>query len=136
MAKRFIILKIDNVSVPVGGMGTATLGMSTVEVPQNAPFLEAAYQLLGCEMVDVLPVLINGKKVDVWFDQDFLAKGTMPMQTSLVFTNIGGNEVPIFGKVLLAGTDDEGGTLSVGVSSDETRHAIAAHQGWAYGKSC
>lgn len=128
MDKRFIILKIESTSAPVGGMGVAALGMCTVEVAQDATFLDAAYHLLDCDLVDVLTVMIKGKKVDVWFDQEFLAKGAMPMQTSLVFTSASGHEVPVFGKVLLAGSDDNGGTVSVDVSSEEIRDAIDEKQ--------
>lgn len=124
MGKQFIILNIDSTSGTVAGMGVATLGMATVEVPQEVSFLDSAYQLLDCDLVDVLPVMINGQKVDVWFDQDFLANGAMPVHTSLVFNSLNGHEVPVFGPVLLAGSGDDGDAVSVGVTSEEIRGAI------------
>lgn len=80
---------------------------------QEKQALHDMYKLIGCELVDVRTVEIDGTEFDVWFDEEFLLKNK-PVPNLLL-----PDGTVLCGKVLFAKHDADGAT--VGLTKEDER---------------
>ena len=102
------------------------LAVKRISMVSESNFLNVAYDNIGCKTVEVLQVEIGGKIVDAWCDEEFLMNQDAQSKPQLVFKSWNGMEIGLQGKVLLAGCDEEGDTVSVPLTDGEFSAAVIA----------
>lgn len=103
------------------------LAIKRISMLSDSNFLDVAYDHIGCKVVEVLQVEICGKIVDAWCDEEFLINHEdAQSKPQLVFKSRSGVEIGLQGKVLLAGCDEEGETVSVPLTNAEFSEAVIA----------
>lgn len=83
-----------------------------VELDDNDS-LHSMYKHIGCDLVELLCVDIEGVEYDLWFDEEFLMKGTIQRLPTLRLEN----DVMLRGKIIIAKSDDDGKTI--GLNDDD-----------------
>ena len=89
-----------------------------VEILECTNFLVAAYGFIECKTVRCQQVVLAGKVVDAWFDEDFLVKEADDTFCT-VFKGTSGQDVQLFGRILLAGCSPEGEAVSLPLNDTE-----------------
>ena len=76
--------------------------------------LEKMYEVLGCDMVEVVTVNINGKDYDIWCDEEALCKANVPEPVlPLSDDPRDRNFQVIFGPVVFANCNEDGERASL-----------------------
>ena len=87
--------------------------------------LHAMCKWLNCNMVDVVPIMAEDRKYDVWFDEEHMLKAGTKVPTFLLRTNPD-CLIPIMGNILFAKSDDEGEMIGLDC---EDLHVLSRYMG-------
>ena len=110
---------------------TADIQVDELRVPikpdGSADSLEAWYQAIDCRTVDIVTVLLDEQVIDIVVDDEGLMKpNNAPQDTILgyVITDDMGYEFPLAGVIVLAGSNDEGETISCPLTPEQITQLI------------
>lgn len=93
-----------------GDVPSVSMGIRTI--PKDE-FLENAYKIIDCHLVDVREFECNGKYYDAWFDEEFLFSGK-PLVPTLILGELKPNAFDLIcGSIIIAHSDEEGATCGI-----------------------
>ena len=94
----------------IDGTPVVSMGMRTIS---KEDFLQQAYKIIDCDLVDVREFECNGKYYDAWFDEEFLFSGK-PLIATLLLGDLKQNAFDLIcGSIIIAHSDEEGATCGI-----------------------
>lgn len=134
-----IAIKPDITIRSLAGAGmvrTANCVISDVQCSEDK-VLDAFYQAINCDLIDILTFNLNGKEVSIAFDDNGLfrtdealgvAEDGRGYISGWTITDDAGDAFHIPGTVVFHGVDEDGETIDSPISEDEIRNLYARGQ--------
>lgn len=114
---KFLSIKIEPKNSELSGIVEVDITVQAFELSDHESFADSLYKEIGTQNFDVKQIQFGEQLFDVWHD-DYYNPQQFDKQFGLAFDVGDGNFMPIFGSIVIAGCDEDGGPISSPITAE------------------